>query len=204
MAEKAYLEGNQSFIFDLDNVIYPERDYLLQVYYLFAHFMEYTLQLNAAEMVDYMKIEYESSGSTGLFEKTATRFNIPGEYKENFDLLHRTAQLPLKLLVFEPVMQFLQDLVVERKQLFLLVSGDPEQQLNKIRQLEWQGLGKYLRVFFSEEIAAPPFDAALQHLLDSHKLNPKETLLIGVSTGEEALAVEAGINYLNVDKLFLN
>ncbi|RYY34080.1 MAG: haloacid dehalogenase, partial [Sphingobacteriaceae bacterium] len=26
----------QAFVFELDNVLYPEKDYLFQVYYLFA------------------------------------------------------------------------------------------------------------------------------------------------------------------------
>ena len=28
-----------AFIFELDNVLYPEKDYLFQVYYLFARFI---------------------------------------------------------------------------------------------------------------------------------------------------------------------
>ena len=34
--------SKKAFIFELDNVLYPEKDYLLQVYYLFASFLEYT------------------------------------------------------------------------------------------------------------------------------------------------------------------
>ena len=30
----------QAFVFELDNVIYPEKDYLFQVYYLFASAIE--------------------------------------------------------------------------------------------------------------------------------------------------------------------
>ena len=32
----------KAFVFELDNVLYPEKDYLLQVYYLFASFLEYS------------------------------------------------------------------------------------------------------------------------------------------------------------------
>jgi len=32
----------KAFIFELDNVIYPEKDYLYQVYYIFASLLEYT------------------------------------------------------------------------------------------------------------------------------------------------------------------
>jgi FMN phosphatase YigB (HAD superfamily) len=204
MGVDRYIKEYQAFIFDLDNVIYPERDFLLQVYYLFAQFMEYTEQLNAQELIDFMKVEYETAGSAGIFEKTASRFGIAGQYKENFELLHRNAKLPLKLLLFEPVMQFMQDLVVDRKELFLLVSGDPEQQLNKIRQVEWAGLEQYLRVYFVDEIAAKPSTESLNYLIDTHGLNKKETMMLGQSLQDQEMAEVVGINYLKVDKLFLD
>jgi len=202
MKAEAYIKTYGSFVFDLDDVIYPERDYLLQVYYLFANFMEYTEQLNAQEIVDFMKAEYEQAGAVGIFDKAAARFNIPEQYKKNFSLLHRTAKLPLKLLVFEPVMKFMQDLVVDRKQLFLLVSGDPEQQLNKIRQVEWMGLQQYLRVYFSAEFAQKPSTEGLSYLIEQHELKPEEVLVIGKRNADEEMAGLLGIKFLEVDKLF--
>lgn len=202
MEAEAYIKTYGSFVFDLDDVIYPERDYLLQVYYLFANFMEYTEQLNAQEIVDFMKAEYEQAGAVGIFDKAAARFNIPEQYKKNFSLLHRTAKLPLKLLVFEPVMKFMQDLVVDRKQLFLLVSGDPEQQLNKIRQVEWMGLQQYLRVYFSAEFAQKPSTEGLSYLIEQHELKPEEVLVIGKRNPDEEMAGLLGIKFLEVDKLF--
>ena len=202
MDAEAYIKTYGSFVFDLDDVIYPERDYLLQVYYLFANFMEYTEQLNAQEIVDFMKAEYEQAGAVGIFDKAAARFNIPEQYKKNFSLLHRTAKLPLKLLVFEPVLKFMQDLVVDRKQLFLLVSGDPEQQLNKIRQVEWMGLQQYLRVYFSAEFAQKPSTEGLSYLIEQHELKPEEVLVIGKRNPDEEMAGLLGIKFLEVDKLF--
>lgn len=203
MATEDYIKKYGSFIFDLDDVLYPERDFLLQVYYLFANFMEYTEQLNAQEIIAFMKNEYETAGAAGIFDKTARMFPIPAKYEENFNLLHRTAKLPLKLLLFEPVMRFMQDLVVDRKQIFLLISGDPEQQLNKIRQVEWNGLEQYLRVYFADEIAIKPSPESLLYLVDTHSLDRNQMLMIGLHSHDEEMAKAAEINYLKVDKLFL-
>lgn len=202
MEAETYIKNYEAFVFDLDDVLYPERDYLLQVYYLFASFMEYTEQLDAQEIVDFMKAEYEQVGAVGIFEKTAARFGIPEQYKQNFSLLHRTAILPLKLLVFDPVMKFMQDLVVDRKQLFLLVSGDPEQQLNKIKQVEWMGLQQYLRVYFCAEFVPKPKPESLSYLVEQHQLKPEEVLVVGKQFPDEEMAGLLGINFLNVDKLF--
>jgi FMN phosphatase YigB (HAD superfamily) len=204
MLADRYIKEYEAFIFDLDNVIIPERDFLLQVYYLFAQFMEYSEQLNAQELIDYMKIEYETAGSVGIFEKTAARFEIPDLYKENFELLHRNAKLPLKLLLYAPMMQFMQNLLVNGKQMFLLVSGDPERQLNKIRQVEWGGLEQHLRVYFAEEIAPKPSSESLEFVIERHHLQRNKTLVVGLSLEDEQMAEAAGIKYIEAGKLFVN
>ena len=140
------VKDKQIVIFELDDVLFPSKDYLLQVYYLFAQFIEYAQQKNAQSILDFMRSEYESSGTNKLFEKTAQKFELSDTYQHNFDLLHQTARLPLKLLLYNSMLKFLQELVVDRKQIYIVTSGNPEQQLNKIKQTEWNGLEKYLTV----------------------------------------------------------
>lgn len=71
-----YVTDKQAVIFELDNVLFPEKDYLLQVYYLFAQFIEYTEQKNAQPIINFMQAEYENNGTDVLFEKTAKQFGI--------------------------------------------------------------------------------------------------------------------------------
>ena len=56
----------------------------------------------------------------------------------------------------------MQEIVVDRKKIFIVTNGNPEQQLNKIKQTEWHGLEPYLTCYFADEIAQ----------------NPKQTVLI--------------------------
>jgi phosphoglycolate phosphatase-like HAD superfamily hydrolase len=202
MAAEEYIQQYEAFVFELDDVLYPEKDFLLQVYYLFAQFMEYSAAQNAEELLQFMKQEFETAGGAGMFEKTAARFGIPEQYKLNFDLLNRNAKLPLKLLLFDEMMKFMQDLIVDRKQVFLLVSGNPEQQLNKIKQVEWNGLEQYLRVYFSDEIAEKPSAESLEYLVQTHALDKDQILVIGRSKVDQAMATNAGVKYLEADKLF--
>lgn len=204
MAAEEYTKQYQSFIFELDDVLYPQKDFLLQVYYLFAQFMEYSEQLNAEEMLHFMKQEFERAGNENIYEKTATKFAIPEQYRLNFDLLNRNAKLPLKLLLFDEVMKFLQELVVDRKQVFLLISGNPEQQLNKIKQVEWNGLEQYLRVYFSDEIAEKPSPESLEYVVELHELDKEQVLVVGNSDLDETMARQAGVKYLGASKLFLS
>ena len=59
----------KAFVFELDNVIYPERDYLLQVYYLFSNFIEFTEGApSSAGLTEFFKTAYHHHGSD-IFSK---------------------------------------------------------------------------------------------------------------------------------------
>jgi hypothetical protein len=106
MAFEDLISGKKAFILGLDNVLYPEKDYLLQVYYLFSEFMAYSEQLDAEMVINFMRGEYFEDGSDELFEKTADQFHIPVKYHSNFLLLHQNARLPLKLLLYQQMLVF--------------------------------------------------------------------------------------------------
>ena len=178
------VKDKQIVIFELDDVLFPAKDYLLQVYYLFAQFIEYTEQKNAKSILEFMRSEYESSGTDKLFEKTAQKFELSVTYQHNFDLLHQTARLPLKLLLYQNMLKFLQELVVDRKQIYIVTAGDPEQQLNKIKQTEWNGLEKYLTVYFADELNQPKAEI-FQNILSSNNLSAGNALVVGANKFDE-------------------
>jgi len=200
MNTEKYLKDKQSFIFELDNVIYPEKDYYLQVYYLFAQFIEYGEQLSSADILAYMQQTYLEEGEDDIFAKTAAKFNIPEKYKVNFDMLLLSVRLPLKLLIYNEVLRLLQAIVLERKQIFLLVRGNPAMQLNKIKQTEWHGLEKYLTVFFTEEFETEA--EVIKEMMKQHQIQTEGALLIGSSSFAESSALSNKIDYLFVNELF--
>jgi len=177
-------KDKKAVIFELDDVLFPSKDYLLQVYYLFAQFIEYTEQKNAQTILDFMRSEYESYGTAQLFEKTAQKFELANSYQHNFDLLHQNARLPLKLLLYKNSLQFLQELVINRKQIFIVTAGDPEQQLNKIKQTEWNGLEKYLTVYFTDELNLSKAEI-FQNILNNNNLSAKDALVVGANKFDE-------------------
>lgn len=190
----------KAYIFELDNVLFPEKDYLLQVYYLFANFIEYMETVpTAAELVNFMKLSYETHGSEGIFEKVKTAFELNAKYNEEFERLHKTARLPLKLLLFKQVLDLLQEIVINRKQIFIITNGDPEQQLNKIRQTEWNGLEKYLTVYFADEVKPKPETYVLDDMLSKHDLLIKDLIVFGATETDREFAEAAGIDYININ-----
>ncbi|MCZ4223385.1 HAD family hydrolase [Pedobacter rhodius] len=182
-------------IFELDDVLFPAKDYLLQVYYLFAQFIEYTEQKNAQSILDFMRLEYEGKGTDGLFKKTAQKFGLADSYQHNFDLLHQNARLPLKLLLYKNMLEFLQELVIDRKQIFIVTTGDAEQQLNKIKQTEWNGLEKYLTVFFTNELNQSKAEI-FQNILNNNNLTAKDALVVGANKFDEQQSKLINLPYI--------
>lgn len=165
----------KAFIFELDGVLYPERDFYLQIYYLFANFIEYVeTSPKATELLAFMQKVYEHHGPEPVFDRAVAAFGLDKKYRENFDRLLLTAQLPLKLELHEPVLQLLQEIVLDRKGIYIWTRGDAEGQLNKIRQVNWHGLEQYLRVYFDAEAIG-----SVAVLLDEHQLNAKDVIFIG-------------------------
>ncbi|MBW4891311.1 HAD family hydrolase [Mucilaginibacter sp. HMF5004] len=186
----------KAFVFELDDVLYPEKDYLLQVYYLFAGFLEYKELLDAKVLIKLITETYEQEGSAHIFDRVQEKFLIDEQYRYNFNLLHSTARLPLKLLLYKNALALLQEIVIDRKQIFILTNGNPQQQLNKIRQTEWHGLENYLTCYFADEIIPKPEPDALHYILKTHNLERRDIVMIGNTETDELCAAAAGVDYL--------
>lgn len=193
----------KAFIFELDNVLYPEKDYLFQVYYLFAGFLEYTELVDAKILIRLMTEAYEREGKEAVFDELQDKFKIDDKYRQNFEHLMINAKLPLKLLLFDRMLNILQEIVIDRKRIFIVTNGTPALQLNKIRQTEWNGLENYLTCYFAEEYAAKPEPDAVHALIHDHDLQRRDLLMIGNLKEDELCAEASGIDYFNVNN-FLN
>jgi FMN phosphatase YigB (HAD superfamily) len=189
-----------AFVFELDNVIYPEKDFLYQVYYLFASFIEYTELLDAKAITDLMVNTYTTEGKDAVFNKVKEEFGIGEKYRINLQHLLLTVKLPLKLLVYQSVLDLMQEVVIDRKKLFIVTNGNPAQQLNKIKQTEWHGLETYLTCYFAEETLPKPEPDVLHLLMQDHDLARKDIVMIGNSDVDISCAEACGVDYIAVDE----
>lgn len=189
-------EHKTAIIFEFDDVLYPRKDYDLQVYYLFANFIEYLESFPLSqEMISFIQKRYEHHQNYEMFEAISQTFGIDEKYKENLLLLFTQAKLPLKLLLFKEALDLLQELAVNRKQIFILTAGDSKQQLNKITQTEWNGLDKYLKVYFTNEFEKKSSIKAIQNILLENQLNKDEVVVIGETEEDRVMAQNCGIDY---------
>jgi FMN phosphatase YigB (HAD superfamily) len=197
------IDKHSAFVFELDNVIYPEKDYLFQVYYLFASLLEYTELFDAKVLTDLMVTTYNTEGKDMVFDRVKEKFAIDEKYRINLQHLLLTAKLPLKLLIYQNILEVLQDIVVDRKKIFIVTNDNPVQQLNKIKQTEWHGLEAYLTCYFAEETLPMPEPDALHLLMKEHDLKRKDLVMIGNSEAAKLSAEACGIDYHNVSKFLI-
>lgn len=192
-------ERKTAFIFELDNVIYPEKDYLFQVYYLFAASMEYVELIDAKAATDCMVNTYFTEGKDAVFNALQQKFDVNEKYRDNFEQMMRNVKLPLKLLVYNSVLELMQQIVVDRKKIFIVTNGHPEQQLNKIKQTEWNGLESYLTCYFADEVKPKPETDVIDKLLHDQNLRRSDLLMIGDSEADLLCAQNSGLDYLSVN-----
>ncbi|UIR55195.1 HAD hydrolase-like protein [Sphingobacterium sp. SRCM116780] len=141
------------FVFELDDVIYPKREYLLQIYYLFANFLEFTEAFPPqADLVSFFKNHLDSQGEELIFEHAQETFKFDVKYKENFERLFVNAVLPVKLLMKEGIKELFNDIITADKQICILTKGNPLTQLNKIKHIEWGVFASKLKVYFVDEL----------------------------------------------------
>ncbi len=191
-------QSKTAFIFELDDVLYPEKDYLYQVYYLFASLLEYTEFIDAKKATDLMVSTYLTEGEENVFDRLKDKFNIHEKHRNNLEHLMITAKLPLKLLLYQNMLALLQEIVIDRKKIFIVTNGNPQQQLNKIKQTEWHGLEQYLVAYFADETFAKPEPDAIHLLLKEHNLHRRDLVMIENSDADRLCAEVCGIDSINV------
>jgi phosphoglycolate phosphatase-like HAD superfamily hydrolase len=186
-----------AYIFELDDVLYPEKDYLFQVYYLFAALLDYVEHTDAKAATDLMVKTYLEKGRDLVFDAVKEQFQLKEGYRANFEHLLVTADVPLKLLLYKNMLDLLQEIVVDRKKLFIVTNGDPAQQLNKIKHTDWNGLEQYLICYFANETSPKPEPDVIHLLLKEHNLLRRDLMMIGNSKTDELCAQAIGVDYMN-------
>ena len=99
------------------------------------------------------------------------------------------------------MLSFMQEVVLDRKKLFIVTNGNPQQQLNKLRQIEWHGLEPYLTCYFAEETLPKPEPDALHLLMKDHNLERRDLLMIENSETDRLCAQATGIDYVNAAEI---
>jgi FMN phosphatase YigB (HAD superfamily) len=190
------------FIFDLDNTIYNEEDYLFQAYSAIAEkFATETAIHNREQLFRLLMDIYRKDGREKLFNKflgtsgfNETHLPICLDILRTFKPAH-----PIELDL--NTRHLLLSLKERNKLIFVLTNGNPDQQRNKIGNLNWEGLDRHINFVFANEIEPKPSPAGVFYILEKSGVHMNKTVLIGDSETDKTCAQISGVEYLHIDTL---
>lgn len=190
------------FIFDLDNTIYKEEDYLFQGYNAIAQYLARDSgPISKRVLLNKLKSIYQLEGREKLFNKLIAEFNLDPKYvSECIDLLHSfSVDEPLKII--PAVRNLLFSLRNMNKTVFILTNGNIIQQKNKVNNIQWGDLGGNFKFVFADELEPKPSPAGVEYILRTSHSKKEDTILIGDSETDYMCALNSGIDYLNVREI---
>jgi HAD superfamily hydrolase (TIGR01549 family) len=190
------------FIFDLDNTIYNEEDYLFQAYKAISQKLGgLTNRHNKNDLFTLMMEIYRKEGREKLFDKFLAGSGIDSGYLAVCLKILRSFN-PEKRIEINPKMEkILRSLVEKQKQIFVLTNGNPEQQRNKIRNILWNGLDEKITFILANEIEPKPSPEGIRHILKLTGIEKDKTILIGDSKVDLDCASRGEIRFVNIADL---
>lgn len=173
------------YVFELDEVLFPKRDYLVQVFYLFGSFYAFTENSTSAnDIALFMTKVYDLHGEEQVFLATKTMFNIDDKYEENYHRLKANAQIPLPLILYPDIDILFTKLRKKKKDIAILTKGNPVEQLNKLSFIDWgahHDLKKTLKVYFKDELSFKSIEP-IEFIASNYAVLPEQIILVDKKT----------------------
>ena len=198
----SYFSKYQLIVFDLDNTLIIEKDYLFQAYKEISFYLESICFVDKLKIENFLKDEFMKNGRTKLFNKLITRFNISEiEIKRILNIL-RSFTPQRKINLIKNMKLILQGLKDEKIPYVIFTNGNVDQQKNKVANIEWDGL--LTNVIYANEIKPKPDPLIFNNYLlkNKIKINKSKILMIGDSVIDELFCKNFGCDYIHVSKFY--
>lgn len=182
------------FIFDLDNTLYNECDYLFSGYKAISDYIETKCHNHtSAEYYDFLTSTYNQDGRSGLFDKLITHYNLQIEINKLTDILH-SHHTEIKLNI--QAKELLDYLIGKDKKVYVLTNGNIKQQQNKVELLGINRQYPTLEVIYANSITPKPSPISLLMIIKKENVKQENVLFIGDSEVDELTAKNANVDFL--------
>lgn len=188
--------GFSLYIFDLDNTIYNEDEYLFDAYKQIATSMVRKIpSLNEDELNLTFKKLYEAEGRIKLFDKFLNVFDLDPDYLQDCFHILRSFKAGGKYKIYPSVKTVLKELISREKPIYVLTNGNPEQQRNKINNINWEGIDRSICFVFANEFESKPSPAGVEYILNISGIEKNKAVMIGDSEIDHNCAKNSGITF---------
>jgi HAD superfamily hydrolase (TIGR01549 family) len=185
-------------VFDLDNTLYKETDYLFSAYRELAKKCALRDEVNEETLYEFLVKRFRESGRGGLFDSMVEKFQL--KHTELIDCLSvlRQHKLSQKIKLISPAKELMSAQISAGKKVCVLTNGNPEQQRNKVRQIDWEGMDSDIHFVYANEIEKKPSPAGLIHISEMMNVTPAQMLMIGDSQEDRESAENAGVAFADI------
>jgi len=181
------------YVFDLDDTLYRETDYLFAAYGRIGAYLAGGDAVKAQEYTRFLCDSFKQDGRQGLFQRLSERYTLHVPTEQLLGIL-RSTSCPLEM--YEPMRQVLDELLQAGKAVAILTNGNPQQQQQKTVNLRIAQLYPRIEIVYAATIASKPSPEALHQLMSAHQSDAAQTVLIGNSETDRQTALNAGIDYI--------
>jgi HAD superfamily hydrolase (TIGR01549 family) len=204
-------------LFDLDDTLYPEVEYLQAAFGAIGLLFEKEYALNALQVEDFLTTTFAKKGRQSLFNQCFNHFEeeIQGKKRENTEgvlventfveqclTILRTVEIREKIRFYPFVYKVVPELLKQGKQIFIITNGNVRQQKNKVKHLMWNGMDASITIVFANEFAPKPSPKVFTDFLEPHfQLKNKKIVFAGDAETDAEFSRNIGVDFLHVDSL---
>lgn len=196
----ARLSLKQTLIFDLDNTIYRETDFLFGAYREIGALFNRRLHINPKCVYDFLVDHFIRHGRSLIFNNLVSEFNVNDLISVDDCLIvlrqYCRVETILPYKFFQDYLTITSD---SNHEIYIITNGNPLQQANKIKSIRFGEYRKKLFTIFANQYALKPSRASYDYLLSCKSfLNP---IYIGDSTVDSEFAKNCDMDFISVEYL---
>lgn len=195
--------GFDFYIFDLDDTLYSEIDYLSKMYENMGELVQTKTSLDSNKFTQKLIKRFLTEGRTNLLNWAAASFELNEElWIPKFLEVMRTSDAGELRLRSIPK-RVLTVLNERNKNVLILTNGNVEQQKNKIKALtEIQRLVQHEKIYFANEFEPKPSRKSFDVMLSNNHIGKGKGIMIGDSTVDERFAINSSLHFKNEREFF--
>jgi len=193
------------FIFDLDNTIYDENNYLRKAYnYIAEMIFKKNSSLSVRQMSSFLISEFENNGRFNLYQKLLDKYDIGNFPLKEFLYCLRNVPIDCNSIpIDKKVQELITILINHKKMVSVLTNGNPDQQKNKINSIDFPHKNE-IKIYYASSKGSE-FEKPSPYFIDKIKydscVEKNEILFIGDSKIDSDTAKNSCIDFMNINQI---
>ena len=182
-------------VFDLDDTLYCEKDYLFAAYRRIADYTEKQCGGKTGTYYNYLTTHFLEKGRAQLLDNFIQDFHL----SVNKDyLLYLLRTVDCRLTLQPTAKTILGELLLNNSKVYILTNGNLVQQENKIRCLQLKEQFEQIEVVHATGSAAKPAPDGLLNILQAENAAAEDMVFVGDSETDEQTATAAKVKFINI------